>query len=143
MADLRGLIRFHRWQLDEKQRKVAELRGEQEYLRVHIQNINEQIRNEQENARQSMEATMDFVNYLKLAKLRRAQFENQVEDLERQIQAAADAIAEAFQEVKRYELAQDERDRQERAKQLRRENAMFDEVAVTGFMRQRKEEEQR
>jgi flagellar protein FliJ len=46
-------------------------------------------------------------------------------------------MAEAFQELKRYELAQEGRDRRDEAKRKTRENAALDEVALSGFMRRR------
>ena len=45
--------------------------------------------------------------------------------------------AEAFQELKRYELAQEGRDRRDEAERKVRENAALDETALSGFMRRR------
>ena len=57
--------------------------------------------------------------------------------VEHQIAEATEEMAEAFQELKRYELAQEGRDRRDEAKRKVRENAALDEMALSGFMRRR------
>jgi flagellar export protein FliJ len=142
MSDLRPLIRFHRWRLDEKQRALAELRNQLDQLRYNAECLEQTILAEQEAARQSFEASLWYPNFARLANSRREQFAQAIADMEMQIAAAIEDIGTTFQEVKRYELAQEERLRQARAEELRKENIMLDETAITGFFRRRKENEQ-
>jgi len=139
MNDLRALIRLHRWQLDEKQRALAELRTLEERLQAESQRLEEEIRQEQALARRSPEAGQTYASYARAAIGRRERLAHSAAQVAQQIAAAEEDMATAFQDVKRYELAQEERDRREREKQRRRAEALLDETALVGFQRRKAE----
>ncbi|WP_207476539.1 flagellar FliJ family protein [Arenibaculum pallidiluteum] len=139
MSELKTLIRLHKWKLDEKQRALAELEALAERLSGEKQRLEDEVLAEQAAARESAEVGYGYAAYAKVAIERRRRLEESIEQVARQIEAARDEMADAFQELKRYELAQEGRDRRERERLRRREGAMLDEVAVTGFARRRRE----
>ncbi|EWY35676.1 hypothetical protein N825_35980 [Skermanella stibiiresistens SB22] len=136
-GDLHTLIRLHKWRLDEKRKALAELQTLADKLANDVARLENEIKSEQEIARGSAEASFGYANFAKLAIERRKRLAQSIAQVEAQITEATDEMAEAFQEVKRYELAQEGRDKRDEAKRKQRENAALDEVALSGFMRRR------
>ena len=136
-SGLHTLIRLHKWRLDEKRRALAELQALADKLAQDTARLEREILAEQEIARSSPEASFGYGNFAKQAIERRKRLAQSVAQVEHQIAEATKEMAEAFQELKRYELAQEGRDRREDAKRKTRENAALDEVALSGFTRRR------
>ena len=136
-SGLHTLIRLHKWRLDEKRRALAELQALADKLAQDTARLEREILAEQEIARTSPEASFGYGNFAKQAIERRRRLAESVAQVEHQIAEATEEMAEAFQELKRYELAQEGRDRRDEAKRKTRENAALDEVALSGFMRRR------
>ena len=136
-SGLHTLIRLHKWRLDEKRRALAELQALADKLVQDTARLEREILAEQEIARSSPEASFGYGNFAKQAIERRKRLAQSVAQVEHQIAEATEEMAEAFQELKRYELAQEGRDRREDAKRKTRENAALDEVALSGFTRRR------
>jgi flagellar protein FliJ len=136
-SGLHTLIRLHKWRLDEKRRALAELQALADKLAQDGARLEREITAEQEIARTSPEAAFGYGNFAKQAIERRRRLAQSVAQVEQQIAQATEEMAEAFQELKRYELAQEGRDRRDEAKRKTRENAALDEVALSGFMRRR------
>ena len=139
MNELKTLIRLHKWKLDEKRRALAELEALAERLAEEKRRLEDEVLAEQAAARASEDAGFAYAAYAKVVIERRRRLEESIAQVARQIETAREEMADAFQEVKRYELAQEGRDRRDRERLRRREGAMLDEVAVTGFMRRRRE----
>ena len=136
-SGLHTLIRLHKWRLDEKRRALAELQALADKLAQDTARLEREILAEQEIARTSPEASFGYGNFAKQAIERRRRLAQSVAQVEHQIAEATEEMAEAFQELKRYELAQEGRDRRDEAKRKTRENAALDEVALSGFTRRR------
>ncbi len=140
MSNLRGLIRLYRWRTDEKQRVLAELHNQEDRLRADAARLEDEIKAEQDAARGNFEISFGYANFARAALGRRAQIAQAITQIQSQIATATEALAEAFQEVKRYELAQDERERQDKQKQRHKENEMLDETAAIGFRRRQRDD---
>jgi flagellar export protein FliJ len=136
-SGLHTLIRLHKWRLDEKRRALAELQALADKLAQDTARLEREIVAEQEIARTSPEAAFGYGNFAKQSIERRRRLAQSVAQVEHQIAEATEEMAEAFQELKRYELAQEGRDRRDEAKRKVRENAALDEVALSGFTRRR------
>ena len=137
MTTLDSLIRLHRWQLDERRRHLADLdvlihrlRGEQARL------ASEQL-DEQGVASASLEAGTAYGAYARRLIERRRKLTDSIVSVEQQIAQAREALAEAFQEVKRYEIAAASRASQRNKQLARREQAGIDEVASEADRRRR------
>ena len=140
MSNLRGLIRLHRWHLDEKQRALAELHTAEDRLRADAARLEEEIKAEQQTARTDFEVSFGYARFSRAALARRARIAQSIAEVQTRIVAATEALAEAFQEVKRYELAQEERERLDKEKLRHKENEMLDETAAIGFRRRQLED---
>src|SRR5919199_4442162 len=105
MSALETLIRVHRWQLDERRQQLGELDRLADKLRLERRRLDDEDAAEQRAAALSHEASLAYPNYAAALRDRRAKLDASIAGVEEQIVRARDALAEAFQEVKRYELA--------------------------------------
>ncbi|MEI6984679.1 MAG: flagellar FliJ family protein [Rhodospirillaceae bacterium] len=140
MSDLRPVIRLYRWRLDEKQRALAELHNREDQLVAEAQSLEEKIKAEQLAARAAYEVSFSYANFAKVAINRRHGLAQAIADIHEQITTASDDLAEAFQEMKRFELAWEARVKLENEQLRRKENEMIDETAAVGFSRRRNQE---
>ena len=135
MNSLTSVIRVHRWQLDEKRRAMADLESLAERLSLELRRLDEELERERQAVGQGSGSTTDFANYLKAVQVRRDHLTESREQVERQIAAASKEIAESYRDLKKYEIAQSDRERSAQLRRRRRETAVFDEIAVTAHNR--------
>lgn len=140
MSNLKTIIRLQKWKLDEKRRALAELQNLADRLKAEMERLKEEIAAEQAAARDNPEASYTYANYIRAAMDRGKRLTQSLGQVEAQITVATDDMAEAFQELKRYELAEEERMRREKEKIKRKEAEMMDETALVGFRRRQREE---
>ena len=113
MTDLHGLIRYHKWRLDEKQRALAELRNREDQILADAARLEDAIKAEQQTAGANYEVAFGYGNFARAAIGRR--------------------------EVKTYELAQAERDKREAEERRHKENLDLDETAQIGHRRRQEQ----
>ena len=130
MKGLPNLIRLHRWRLDEKRRNLAELERLAAELRDQGTRIEENMKSEQKVAVGSPEAAFAYGNYAKAVIARRATLAASLAEVQRKIAEAADDVAQSFQELKRFEIAQEHREKAARERQARLEQFAFDELGA-------------
>jgi flagellar FliJ protein len=134
MKAVNGLIRLHRWQLDEKRRNLGDLERMKEDFERQITRLDTEIMAEQKVAT-DLEARMAYGAYAQMTVQRRATLQRSIADLTTQILVAREDVAQAFQEVKKYEILQEQRDRRTREWTTRKEQSNQDEMAIQGFRR--------
>jgi chromosome segregation ATPase len=130
VAALETMIRVQRWQLDERRQQLAELERLAEKLRGEARRLVEELAAEQRAATQSTEAGFAYAGYAKAMVDRQARLQDSLAEVDGQIAQARDALAEAFAEMKRYEMAQAGRVRRARASAARRQQILQDELAM-------------
>jgi flagellar protein FliJ len=133
------LIRLHRWQVDEQRRQVAELEGFAEKLREQLVRLAEERAMEQQAAGANYLASHVYPGYIRRAMQRQKTLEQSLAETEQQIAQARDALAEAFQELKRYEVALANRERLRMSAAARRERIETDAIALENFRRRANE----
>ncbi len=131
------LIRLHQRQLDEKRRMLAELEQLRAELDTKIIALDAEVARERVAAAASPEVLAQFAAYLDGARQRRDTMLRTIDELAPKIEAAANAVAAAFQDVKRYEIAVDLKKRQQQAAEARVEQGDLDEIAITQHRRRR------
>ena len=137
---LKTIIRLHKWQLDEKRRALADLQNLHDRLGAELQRLRQEIHHEQETARNDPVAAFGYPAFARAAREREHRLLQSIEQVERQIAAATEEMSLALQELKRFELAEEERMKREREKIRRKEDAMLDETALVGFRRRQAQE---
>ncbi|TWA74781.1 flagellar export protein FliJ [Azospirillum brasilense] len=140
MSSLKTIIRLQKWKLDEKRRALAELQSLADRLQAEIERLKEEIAAERDTARGNVEYAFTYSNYIQAAMERGKRLTQSLGQVEAQVAVATDEMAEAFQELKRYELAEEERLKREKEKLKRKEATMLDETALVGFRRRQREE---
>ncbi len=135
MKSLPTLIRLKQQQLDEKRLVLTRLETEAASIRSMIETLEVEVACETEAARGDAANTYGYGNYLARARARRQGLEARLAEVGELIAAAADEVAAAFREMKRFELAQTFAEQREAAEASRREQAILDEVGLTGYRR--------
>lgn len=135
-ANIKSLIRLHEWNVDEKRRKLGEL------LRLQADLEDQLLRLEEQHERERQAATDDptgagiaYPSYAKMVRQRRDNLQDSIRQMEIVIGYARDELADAYQELKKYETVEQNRQRRYELEQARREQIMLDEVALNQHRR--------
>ena len=128
------LIRLKKFQVDEKRRKVMQIEGMiAEFDRMATE-LEREIKTEQDRANIHDPSHFAYPTYAKAAIQRRENIKHSADELRVQLNDAKEALAEAFEELKKVEL-RDERDQmRERAAEAAFEQTELDAI---GLMRAR------
>lgn len=135
MKSLESLIRLNRWQLDEKRRALVELETLIASLSDERRRVEEALARERQVLTDDPDPTIAFANYLNAIKGRRAAIDQSIAQARSKLDALTDEIADAFQDLKKVETAEEDRIRRMVLARKRRDGAALDEVAVTGHVR--------
>jgi flagellar export protein FliJ len=139
MSDLTALIRMHRHELDEKRRALAELYTTLSALERQRRALDQELAQETAAVDSSNDVQFTYAQYVDSVRRRRAAIDEGRAQLEQKIETAKDILIEAFAEVKKYEMAQAERERRESAARALRESQTLDEIGLELFRRQEKD----
>jgi flagellar protein FliJ len=130
MKSRETLIRLKRFQVDEKRRRVAQIEGMIAEFERMSGDLEREIKAEQDRAGIHDPAHFAYPTYAKAAITRRENLKRSVDDLRGQLLDARDALADAFDELKKVELL-DERDQlRERAVENAREQTELDRIGA-------------
>src|SRR5215204_5824556 len=128
------LIRLKKFQVDEKRRRVAQIESMIADFDRMGSDLEREIRVEQERAGIHDPGHFAYPTYAKAAIQRRENIKHSADELRVQLNDAKEALAEAFEELKKVELL-DERDQmRERAAEAAFEQSELDAI---GLMRAR------
>ncbi len=136
MTALDQLVRLHRWTLDEKRQKLAELERFRTKLLGNIESLEAELAREQAAAAHPEVTSFSLPAFIKATIERRRKIENSIVELDRSIAEARDEITQAFQEFKKYETAHGNHLRREAQKRTRRDQAAADELGIEQHRRQ-------
>ena len=136
MSALDQLVRLHRWNLDEKRQKLAELERFRGKLLGNIESLEAELAREQAAAERSQVTSVSLPAFIKATIDRRRKIEGSIAEVDRSIALARDEIAQAFQEFKKYETAHGNHQRREALKQSRKEQNAADELGIDLHRRQ-------
>ena len=111
MKSRETLIRLKKFQVDEKRRKVAQIETMIAEFERMANDLEREIRVEQDRAGIHDPGHFAYPTYAKAAIVRRDNLKRSADELKGQLEDARLALAEAFEELKKVELL-DERDQQ-------------------------------
>lgn len=135
MSTLDKLIRYHRFLLDEKRRILRAMEEAEARLQAATEALEAEIRREQTVAGGSAEVGFAYGGYAAQAVRRRAGLKQQLAVARADVEAAREALAVAFEELKKYEITRDIRAEAARQEADRREQSFLDEIALTQHRR--------
>ena len=130
MKSRETIIRLKKFQVDEKRRKVMQIEGMiAEFERIATE-LEREIKTEQDRAGIHDPAHFAYPTYAKAAIQRRENLKRSADELKVQLNDAKDALADAFEELKKVEQL-DDRDRmRERAAEAAIEQSDLDAIGL-------------
>jgi flagellar export protein FliJ len=140
MSALDQLIRLHRWRLDELRRHLTDVEALAAKLEEQRRRLDTDDKREQSLAGASAEAAYAYPAYARQLIERRRKLAQSQSEAAEQIAKAQAALAEAFQELKRYETAAANRVRQQQRREQIRQQQTLDEIGIDRFRRRRGQE---
>jgi flagellar FliJ protein len=136
MKGLPSLIRLHQWKVDEQRRKVTELEVLADQLESQVANLQDDIEREGRTSGDDFASSQAFSTFLKGALQRREKLRGSISEVRAQIADAKDALADAYRELKSYEIAQANRERREERRRGQQERLKLDEIGLGIYRRQ-------
>lgn len=130
MKGLAALIRLHSWRLDEKRRELADLHRLEDQFLEDARRLEAEVAAEQEFAKSSDTGSFSYGGFAVGVIERRKRIAASVAEVRRQIEDKRAEVADAFRELKRYEITQADRLKRMRAEADRRTQANLDEISL-------------
>ena len=131
MKALRTLIRLHKQYVDDKRAALGELEVGREALRDRSARLEAEIESEGRVAAESYAAGRSFPRYVRRIGGERRVIAAEIAKLDGAVAEAAEALAAAYRDLKKYEISHDVRVRDRKAAEARTDQAQLDEIAIT------------
>jgi flagellar export protein FliJ len=132
---LAGVIRLNKFKLDEARRQLAALETLADDFRRQIATLDEELRREADIARESEEGARLYASFLTAARARRQRLDNSLAEVTRQVGEAHARVTNSYQELKRYQLALEAREKQQAERARRADQIRTDEIGLNLFRR--------
>ncbi len=137
MADLEPLLRYRKYQLDEKQKFLAGLYTLADALLAKRIEILDSIEAEKDALRspefEGYMAVSGFGHFLQGAKIKLKGVQNEESKLDTRIRIAQNDMRESFSDFKKIEITHERRLDEERKALQKREDALFEEIGLQIF----------
>ncbi len=130
---LTGIIRLHKWQVDEKRRQITELEVMKEELEDKLEKLTTNLAREQENLTKSNVVDINYASYASSVLKRQENLEASIMEIDVSIENMKDELAEAFKELKKYEIVEQRAIEREKEDQKRAEQDRLDEVSLNQY----------
>ena len=137
MRGIEALIKIHTFELDEKRRALKQVEEFRQSIESSISQLEGQVINEQDAARHSEEGIYAYGGFAQSVIQRRAALQQSLASVTEQVDTARDAVAQAFETLKKYEITKAGRDSEALAESRRRERILLDELGLNAHSRTR------
>ncbi len=138
MSVIEKLIRFHKFDLDEKQRYLRELEEQEARIQEVIDAIDEEVQSEQAFSRGEANFAPYYGGYATRTKSRREALVDELSKAHEVVEEARETVVQAFEELKKYEITKDKQDHRAYLEEERQTQIELDEIALTTHQRQEK-----
>lgn len=135
MSTFDSLVRLHRWQVDECRRELAALEENAARLAEDRRRLDAEDERERAVAAASPEAAFSYAAYARVLIERRNRLQRSQHEAAAAVAHARDVLAQAFQELKRSEVAAANRARQLEQREAKRQQQVMDDLGIEGFRR--------
>jgi hypothetical protein len=140
MKGLATLIKLHKRTLDELRRSMVSLENQKAQLIQLAERLKEELRREIELAGSQIEMAHFFGDFAKRMRARQDEVAAEITEVEKKIVKLNDQIAEAFAELKKFEIAQANAKQRAAEAARRKEDLMLDEIAAQQHRRKNAED---
>lgn len=124
-----SLIRLKRFQVDDKRRQLTQIESMIAEFNRMADELDEQIRAEQERVGITDVTHFAYPTFAKAAATRRDNLKNSAHELDEQLEHAREELAEAIEELKKFEQLEERDQQRERSAQEMAEQEELDEIA--------------
>ena len=138
MSVMEKLIRFHKFDLDEKRRYLRELEEQEARIQEAIDAIDQEVQSEQAFSRGEANFAPYYGGYATRTKARREALVDELSKAHEIVEEARETVVQAFEELKKYEITQDQQDHRAYLEEERKTQIELDEIALTTHQRQQK-----
>lgn len=135
MKSLASQIRIQKWNVDEAQRRLADLERLAARLAEDLIALDGEMRHERDIAARSAEAAATYHEYVAAALRRQETLRRSIAEVETQVGQAREELRDAFSNLKKFELAAEAADLRARKAREARDLRVQDEVALSIFRR--------
>lgn len=134
MADLSALIRMRKYNVEQRQKFLAGLYAQENALKEQKETLRAQLQTEQDSAQNlDLDMMRYFYSYQEAVQEQIEDINAHLTQLGKKIEAAREAMREAFAELKKVEITQEARDQEAKAARDKKERETFDEIALQRF----------
>ena len=130
---LSGIIRLHKWQVDEKRRQITELEVMRGELVEKLAKLLSDLEAEKDNLSKSKVVDINYANYASNVMSRRENLQASINEIDVSIENMKDELSEAFKELKKYEIVEQRAVEREKLEQKRREQDRLDEISINMY----------
>jgi flagellar FliJ protein len=130
MRTLSTLIKMHRHLLDEKRRALTDLENLRADLVGQREKLDADLVREQEVAKQTESGAFAYAGFHQGYIQRRDRLMASLAELETRIAAAHQEVSEAYQDLKRHEIALASRQRRQKEEEERKTQTRLDEISI-------------
>jgi flagellar FliJ protein len=124
-----SLIRLKRFQVDDKRRQLTQIESMIAEFNRMADELDDQIRAEQERVGITDVSHFAYPTFAKAAATRRDNLKNSAHELDEQLERAREELAEAIEELKKFEQLEERDQQRERSAQEMAEQEELDEIA--------------
>ncbi len=128
MRDFHTLIKVQKFHLDQQRQVLAARQAEADAIIMAIAMLQANLETEKARAAANPEANINVGIFIKAELERHIRLQSDLSAKEREIDVEREKLALLFEELKRYEIAQETRDREARAEEEKQENFELDEL---------------
>jgi len=139
MKGVAAMVRVHKWKLEERSRILQELERLRQKLQQAASQLEAELVAEQHQARGGGLASLTYGGYAQSVIQRRDHIAKSLSEVDAQAEQARADVALAFQELKKYELAMANREKQKKQKEAKNERQTLDELGTTMHRRRQRQ----
>ena len=130
-----SLLRLKRFRVDELKRRLGTLDEMRTDLEKKLTDLEDSVVRERQRSADSDIGRLAFPSFLQSIEVRRKNIRTTMTELERERAAQQDDLTAAFQDLKTFELAEEERLRRSAEAQSRAQQSRLDEMALVRHLR--------
>jgi flagellar protein FliJ len=130
-----SILRLKRFQVDELKRQLATLGDMKGDLEKKLADLDETVAREKQRANDSDIGRLAFPSFLQSVDVRRKNIRTTMKELEIALERQREELTAAFQDLKAFELAEEERLRRAAQAETHADQSRLDELAMVRHLR--------
>lgn len=135
MKGIKTLIKLKKKELDEDARKKAVFEAQIVQLQASIDMLQAELEKEQHIAASQPDMTFMLISYTENNKQRQQHFQRGIESVQKQVQVLEDRIRVHFSELKKYEIALEQKIKKQLREEKLREDKVLNDMTVNKYAR--------